>query len=90
MDLLLFHDLSISLDDIYVACCTHAFPGALPQVAVKRRSKKPRVVRGLRLPQGLLSRFEVFVLAGQNVLHHKPPMIFLGKQFKHLVSGSSF
>ncbi len=27
------------------------------------QSKKPRVVRGLRLPQGLLSRFEVFVLA---------------------------
>jgi hypothetical protein len=29
------------------------------------QSKKPRVVRGLRLPQGLLSRFEVFVLAEQ-------------------------
>ena len=27
------------------------------------KAKKPRVVRGLRLPQGLLSRFEVFVLA---------------------------
>ena len=27
------------------------------------QSKKPRVVRGLRLPEGLLSRFEVFVLA---------------------------
>ncbi len=27
------------------------------------QSKKPRVVRGLRLPQGLLSRFEIFVLA---------------------------
>ena len=27
------------------------------------QSKKPRVVRGLRPPQGLLSRFEVFVLA---------------------------
>ena len=25
--------------------------------------KKPRVVRGLRLPEGLLSRFEGFVLA---------------------------
>ncbi len=27
------------------------------------KSKKPRLVRGLMLPQGLLSRFEVFVLA---------------------------
>ncbi len=36
------------------------------------KAKKPRMVRGLRLPQGLLSRFEVFVLAEQNVPHHKP------------------
>ena len=37
------------------------------------QSKKPRVVRGLRLPQGLLSRFEVFVLAGQKIPDRKPP-----------------
>ena len=54
------------------------------------QSKKPRVVRGLRLPQGLLSRFEVFVLAGQNILHHKPPKFLMGKQIKHLGFGSSF
>ena len=36
-------------------CCRRPQSGA--------QSKKPRVVRGLRLPQGLLSRFEVFVLA---------------------------
>ena len=53
-------------------------------------SKKPRVVRGLRLPQGLLSRFEVFVLAGQTIRHHKPPKFLMGKQIKHLVSSSSF
>ena len=45
--------------------------GGKPDVRRRRRSrsgaqsKKPRVVRGLRLPQGLLSRFEVFVLAGK-------------------------
>ena len=36
------------------------------------KSKKPRVVRGLRLPQGLLSRFEVFELAGQKIPDRKP------------------
>jgi hypothetical protein len=55
-------------------------------------TKKPRVLRGVvrRLPQGLQSRFEVFVLAGQNMLHHKPPEILMDMQIKHLVSGSSF
>ena len=52
--------------------------------------KKPRVVRGLRLHKGLLSRFEVYVLAGQNIPHHKPPKFSKGKQIKHLVSSSSF
>jgi hypothetical protein len=31
-------------------------------------AKKPGVVRGLRLPQGLLSRFEVLVLVAQKRL----------------------
>jgi len=48
------------------------------------------VVRGLRLPQGLLSRFEVFVLAGQKIPDHKPPKMLIDKQIKHLGSGSSF
>jgi hypothetical protein len=26
-------------------------------------------------------------LAGQNILHHKPPEFLMGKQIKHLVSG---
>jgi hypothetical protein len=53
-------------------------------------TKKPRVVRGLRPPHVLLSKFEVFVLAGQNKLHHKPPQFLMGKQIKHLGYGSSF
>jgi len=47
-------------------------------------------VRGLRLPQGLLSRFEVFVLAEQNMLHHKPPKFPKNKPIKHLGSKSAF
>ncbi len=39
------------------------FPGCCGRSQSGAQSKKPRVVRGLRLPQGLLSRFEVFVLA---------------------------
>ena len=39
------------------------FPGCCHWSQSGAQSKKPRVVRGLRLPQGLLSRFEVFVLA---------------------------
>ena len=45
-----------------------AFGGGWPWGQSGRKSKKPRVVRGLRPPQGLLSRFEVFVLAGQKGL----------------------
>ena len=41
------------------------FPGQWCRLQSGAQSKKPRMVRGLRLPQGLLSRFEVFVLAGQ-------------------------
>jgi hypothetical protein len=48
------------------------------------------VVRGLRLPQGLLSRFEEFALAGQNMLYHKPPKILMGTPIKHLGFNSSF
>jgi len=47
------------------------------------------VVRGLRLPFGLLSRFEVFVLAGQNKPHHKLPKFSKGKPIKHLGFSSS-
>ena len=36
------------------------------------------------------TQFEVFVLAEQNMLHHKPPKFLMGKQIKHLVSRSSF
>ena len=39
------------------------FPGQWCRLQSGAQSKKPRMVRGLRLPQGLLSRFEVFVLA---------------------------
>ena len=39
------------------------FPGRCRGSQSGAQSKKPRVVRGMRLPQGLLSRFEVFVLA---------------------------
>ena len=39
------------------------FPGQWCRLQSGAQSKKPRLVRGLRLPQGLLSRFEVFVLA---------------------------
>ena len=42
-------------EDLHLRECAHA----------GRTSKKPRMVRGLRLPQGLLSRFEVFVLAAR-------------------------
>ena len=38
------------------------------------QSKKPRVVRGLRLPQGLLSRFEVFVLAEREGFEPSVPL----------------
>ena len=48
------------------------------------------MVRGLRLPLGLLSRLEIFVLAAQNTRHHKPPKFLMGKQITHLVSSSSF
>ena len=41
-----------------------AFRGQCQRRQSGAQSKKPRVVRGLRLPFGLLSRFEVFVLAG--------------------------
>ncbi len=44
MDLVLFQVLIISPDDIYVACCTHAFTGALPLAAV--RSPKQKAPRG--------------------------------------------
>jgi hypothetical protein len=54
------------------------------------QNKKPRVVRGLKLPQGLLSRFDVFELAGQNTPHHKPPKFLIGTPFKHLGFNSSF
>ncbi len=40
-----------------------AFPGRCWGSQSRAQSKKPRVVRGLRLPQGLLNRVEVFVLA---------------------------
>ena len=43
-------------------------------------TKKPHLVRGLRLPQGLLSRFEVFVLAGQKIQDRKPPKFLLVMQ----------
>ncbi len=39
-------------------------PGQWRRSQSGAQSKKPRVVLGLRLPQGRLSRFEVFVLAG--------------------------
>jgi hypothetical protein len=48
------------------------------------------MVRGLRLPQSLLSRFEVFVLAGQNIPHHKPPKFSKGTYIELLGSDSSF
>ena len=43
--------------------CETPFPGQWCRLQSGAQSKKPRMVRGLRLPQGLLSRFEVFVLA---------------------------
>ena len=50
------------------------------QVASGCRNKKAPRVRGLRLPQGLLSRFEVFVLAGQKIQDRKPPKFLLVMQ----------
>ena len=67
-----------------------SLPGQSHRPQSGAQSKKPRVVRGLRLPQGLLSRFEVFVLAGQKIPDRKPPKILTGKQIKLLGSGSSF
>jgi len=63
-------------------CCRRPQSGA--------QSKKLRVVRGLRLPQGLLSRFEDFVLAGQDIPHHKLPNFLIGTPIKHLGFNSSF
>lgn len=40
------------------------FPGRCRRSQSGAQSKKPSVVRGLVLPHDLLSRFEVFVLAG--------------------------
>jgi antitoxin VapB len=48
------------------------------------------VVRGSERLATRLSEFEDLVLAGQNMLHHKPPEILMDMQIKHLVSGSSF
>ena len=56
------------------------FPGQCHRPQSRAQSKKPRVVRGLRLPQGLLSRFEVFVLAGQKIQDRKPPKFLLVMQ----------
>ena len=67
-----------------------AFPGRCWGSQSRAQSKKPRVVRGLRLPQGLLNRVEVFVLAAQNIPHHKPTKFLMDKQIKRLVYGSSF
>jgi hypothetical protein len=44
----------------------------------EQETKKPR--------KGLFH----WLLAGQNMLHHKPPKFLMGKQIKHLVSSSSF
>ena len=54
------------------------------------QSKKPQVLLGLRLPLGLLSRFEVFVLAGQKILDRKPPKFPKSKPIKHLGPSSLF
>jgi hypothetical protein len=48
------------------------------------------VVRGSERLATRLSEFEDLVLAGQNMLHHKPREILMDMQIKHLVSGSSF
>ena len=64
-------------------------PGQRRRPQSGAQSKKPRVVRGLRLPQGLLSRFEVFVLEGQTTLHHKLPKFLIGTPIKHLGFNSS-
>ena len=67
-----------------------AFPGRCWGSESRAQSKKPRVVRGLRLPQGLLNRVEVFVLAGQKIPDRKPPKFSKGKQIKHLGFNASF
>jgi hypothetical protein len=62
-ELVFFHDRSISPDDIYTPLAVTAMHRPLPELGCP----------------WVLSRFEVFVLTGQNTLHHKLPKFSKGK-----------
>jgi hypothetical protein len=64
--------------------------GALGRNLIRNTQQKAPRVRGLRLPQGLLSRLEVFVLAGQKIPDHKPPKFPKNKPIKYLGPSSLF
>ncbi|PVE05087.1 hypothetical protein B472_16250 [Limnohabitans sp. Rim28] len=64
--------------------------GTLGRNLIRNTQQKAPRVRGLSLPEHLQSRLEVFAMAGQNMLHHKPPKFPKNKPIKHLGSKSAF